>query len=220
MSEIDTYLATVREKLEAAKTAEPAERDELVKSAHGEALRFNWRTDLEEHSSSAGALERQLRDGLIAPQEEQPYFINRAMDALNVLEEDLLEDDVVGACERPDGGVVADGGTTMPHIELPAGGEDLPYIDPTDEEREHARMFYAPEQVPDEGAIPETGYSVHVGVTVETPEWAIDAVRWRLSHTDDPSERNVEALLHEYVQVHETYVTEDGEPVADILLDE
>lgn len=75
---------TLREALEAAKDATPPEREEHVKTALGEVMYLAAREGLR-----TADLNELLTSAVVAPEEEVPYFLNRASDMLEDLEEDI-----------------------------------------------------------------------------------------------------------------------------------
>jgi hypothetical protein len=90
-----TAVATIREALQAAKDVAPDERDAHLKAALGEIAALRARqvmpvTDLQEQTVNA----------LVAPSEETPYFVNRALDCLGDVETELSPDDGDDTPER------------------------------------------------------------------------------------------------------------------------
>lgn len=80
---------TLREALEAAKDATPPGREEHIKTALGEVMFLAAREDLR-----AGELNEILTSAAAASEEEVPYFLNRASDKLEALEEDIQQQSV------------------------------------------------------------------------------------------------------------------------------
>ncbi|PHQ45124.1 hypothetical protein DJ68_14580 [Halorubrum sp. C3] len=80
----DDRIATLRLALESAKDAEPGARDEFIKDALGEVV------DLRAGGvTGAGDLQEQLNNVLVSPDEEAPYFINRALSRVEDIDERL-----------------------------------------------------------------------------------------------------------------------------------
>lgn len=80
----DDRVATLRLALQSAKDAEPGARDEFIKEALGEAV------DLRAAGvTGSGDLQEQLNNVLVSPDEEAPYFINRALSELEEIDERL-----------------------------------------------------------------------------------------------------------------------------------
>ncbi|OYR71510.1 hypothetical protein DJ71_20410 [Halorubrum sp. E3] len=91
---VDDRVETLRLALQSAKDAEPGARDEFIKDALGEAV------DLRAAGiTGSGDLQEQLNNVLVSPDEEAPYFINRALSRV----EDI--DDRLGAGDGPAPGV-------------------------------------------------------------------------------------------------------------------
>lgn len=95
----------------------------------------------------------------------------------------------------------------------------IPTIEhPTREDRDRARLLYPDEWVPDEGPIPDPGFSMQLETEVIVPEWVLDVVgdrlEYRQANSDAPTDpSDATAFIVEYVQVYEHFVTPGGEPV-------
>ncbi|QLC35748.1 hypothetical protein EFA46_015940 (plasmid) [Halarchaeum sp. CBA1220] len=126
----------------------------------------------------------------------------------------------LGAASTP--AVATDTETRESASPLPAPFDAVPVIDdPSARKRELARLNYPPHVVPDNGPVPDAFYQYTPTASIVVPEWALAAVRWRLSQHDDPAslERyRVEEILMEYAQVHQRFRTPDGRDAASALL--
>lgn len=105
---------------------------------------------------------------------------------------------------------------------IPAPFDAIPVTEePTEKERESARLFYPPRAVPEEGPIPDIMHSHTPTRTIVAPEWAIESVIWRLGGRDEPITRaTVEEFLFDYAHVSEEFVTADGRDAVDVVLEE
>ena len=117
---------------------------------------------------------------------------------------------------------VAGGATPADESPIPAPFDAMPTLeDPPDRLREFARVNYPPEAVPDEAPIPDVSHTHTEPVAVTVPEWALEALRWRLDHADARKLDRwyVEEFIVEYAHAEEQYRTPDGRDAVDALLE-
>jgi len=115
------------------------------------------------------------------------------------------------------------GAVGTPDEAIPAPYDALPVLeDPPEKLRETTRVVFPPRAVPDEGPIPDMHHTHTAPVEVTVPEWAYDAVRWRLEHADPEKIDRwyVEELLVEYAHADEQYRMPDGRDAVAVLLKE
>lgn len=78
---------------------------------------------------------------------------------------------------------------------------------------------YGPTAVAGSGPVPDPTHEHRPPVTLEVPDWALQATRWRLAARDDPDPFTVAAILQEYVMPSITFETPEGDDAVEKLLD-
>ena len=208
----------LRRVLEEAKRAEPSEREGYIKRALGEVTYLSV-----QEGPQVAQLEAWLTDAASAPKKEIPYYLNRASESLEDVDEDLeqqgnqiSDSSDVGAdeTEPPESVRWIDGDHGVVELEL-----TRPFIEWMELEANENNFDSVEKWVQTQLWISLTGnlqrdYGFTTDVEIELPhDYAQRAALWYAHRkvTGEIDEADLDAFLFNHLEFHPTW-TLDGEP--------
>lgn len=123
----------------------------------------------------------------------------------------------------PTNTTLADGGEhrVLDEIDVEAAFEDVPSVERDDITHYGATSRY-PDAIVDADTeadhVPDPYHKYTPEVEIEVPDWVVASVAWQLSQQHDPDESAFHDIIFEIVEVRPTFVTSDGEDLAELLL--